>query len=67
MVLVLYTLYENALYLYQDLCKGLRSHCAGTISIVKFGKGHNSVKNLDGVMVLVLCMFLDALYLYQDS
>ena len=40
-----------------DLCKylkGLRSYCADTISIVKFGKGHTSVKNVGGVMVLVL-------------
>ena len=37
-----------------------------TNSIVKFAKGHNSVKNVDGVMVLVLCMsFDDALYLYK--
>ena len=36
-----------------------------TISIVKFAKGHNSVKNADGVTVLVLCMSIDdALYLY---
>ena len=40
----------------------------GTISIVKFVKEHNSVKNVGGVMVLVLCMsFNDALYLYQGS
>ena len=38
------------------------------ISIVKFAKGHNSVKNVGGVMVLVLCMFFDDdLYLYQGS
>ena len=37
------------------------------ISIVIFSKGHNSVKNVDGVMVLVLCTSSDnALYLYQD-
>ena len=31
-------------------------------------KGHNSVKNVDGVMVLVVCMSFDgALYLYQVS
>ena len=38
---------DNALYLYQDLCKylkKLRFSCADTISIVKFGKGHNTVK-----------------------
>ena len=39
-----------------------------TISIVKFAMGHNSVKKVGGVMVLVVCMSLDdALYLYQVS
>ena len=39
-----------------------------TISIVKFKKGHHSVRNVDGVMVLIFCMsFDDALYLYQVS
>ena len=39
-----------------------------TISIVKFSKGHNSVKNVGGVMILVLCTtFNDALYLFQGS
>ena len=33
---------------------------------LKFAKGHNSVQNLDGVMVLVLSTLSDnALYLYQ--
>ena len=36
------------------------------ISIVEFAKGHNYIKNVEGVMVLVLCTFFDdALYLYQ--
>ena len=39
-----------------------------SISIVKFAKGHNSVKNVSAVMVLVLCMSLDdALYLCKVS
>ena len=39
-----------------------------TISIVKFAKGHTSVKNVGGVIVLVLCTsFDDALNLYQVS
>ena len=38
------------------------------ISIVKFAKGHNSVKNVGGVMILSLCTSFDnALYLYQNS
>ena len=44
------------------------SSSADTISIVKFAKGHNSIKNVGGVMVLVLCMsFDDALYWYKVS
>ena len=46
MILVLCTSSDFALYLYQYLCKylnGLRRYCADTISMVKFGKGHNSV------------------------
>ena len=39
-----------------------------TISIVKCAKGHNSVKNVGGVMLLVLCMSVNnALYLYKIS
>ena len=71
MVLVYCTSSDNALYLYQILwkyLKGFGSYCADTISIVKFAKGHNSIKNVGGVMVLVLCMSCnDALYLYRGS
>ena len=39
-----------------------------TISIRKISKGHNSVKNVGGVSVLVLCILSDdGLYLYQVS
>ena len=42
------------------------SYCWDTIFIDKFAKGPNSSKNVDGVMIIVLCMsFDDALYLYQ--
>ena len=35
---------------------------------VKFSKGHNSVKNVDGVNVHVLCILSDdALYLFHVS
>ena len=71
MVLVLCTSSDNVLYLYQvvsKFLKGFKSYCAETVTIVKFAKGHNSVKNVGGVMVLVLCMSSDdALYLYQVS
>ena len=36
------------------------------ISKLKFSKGNNSIKHVDGVMVLVFCTSPDgALYLYQ--
>ena len=36
------------------------------ICILKFAKGHNSVKNVDGAMVLVLSTLSDnAIYFYQ--
>ena len=39
-----------------------------TISIVKFAKVKNYVKNVGGVMVLALCTsFNDASYLYHSS
>ena len=48
--------------------KGFVSYCADTISIVKLAKEHNSVKNIDGIKVLIFCTFSDdALNLYQIS
>ena len=36
--------------------------------IPNISKGHNSVKNVGGVMVIVLCTSSDgSLYLYQNS
>ena len=41
---------------------------SGHISLLKFLKGHNSVKNVGGAMVLNLCILSHgALYLYQVS
>ena len=38
------------------------------IAILKFSKGHNSIKHVDGVMVLVLCTSSDdTIYMYQVS
>ena len=38
------------------------------IFIGKISKGHNSVKNVDGVTILFLCTSSDdGLYLYKDS
>ena len=47
----------------ENISKGFRVLCR---HILKFTKGHNSIKNVDGVMVLVLCILPDnALYLSQ--
>ena len=63
---------EIMLYICTRFCEkypeGFGSSSADTISSVKFAEGHNSVKNVDGVMVLVLYMsFDDALYWYKVS
>ena len=43
-----------------------QSYREDTIFIRKISKGHNSVKNVGGVSVLVLCISSDdGLYLYQ--
>ena len=39
--------------------KGFGSYSADAISIIKFAKEHNSIKNIGRVMVLVRCMSLD--------
>ena len=39
-----------------------------TIFMVKFSKGHNYVKHIGEIKVLILCTsFDDALYLYKNS
>ena len=46
----------------------IKLYRADTIFIGKISMGYNSVKNLDGVSVLVLCTLSDDdLYLYQVS
>ena len=47
----------------------LQTHTVGsTLGWLQNTKGHNSVKTVDGVMVLNLCTSsTDALYLYQVS
>ena len=63
------TLSGHALYFYQVLWNYLnwyQSYRADTISILKITKGNNSAKNVDGVMVVDLCMSSGhALYFYQ--
>ena len=58
MVLVLYTLSDNASYLYQVLSKylkGFPSNLADRISVLKLTRECSSVKRVCGVTVLVLC------------
>ena len=57
------------LYICTKFCENISKDLGViAISIVKFAKGHNSVKKLGGVMVLVLCTcYDDALYLHQGS
>ena len=46
--------------------KGFPSYRENAVCILKFSKGHNSVNNVDEVMVLVLSILSDGvLYLYQ--
>ena len=60
------------LYIYikfrENNSKGFRVTELTQFLISKFLKGHHSEKNVDGVMVLDLCLLSDdALYLYQVS
>ena len=61
MVLDLCSSSGDALYLYQiwlEYLEGFQSYRADTVSISKFSKGQNSVKNVGGNMVLVLCTLI---------
>ena len=51
---------------HENILDGIKVFRADTIFIRIILKGHNSVKNVDGVLVLVLCTSSDdGLYLYQ--
>ena len=67
MVLHVCTLPNYVIYLYQVLQnyhQGFYSYLAETIFLIKLSKGHNSIKNEGGVMILKLCTLSDdALYL----
>ena len=74
MVLILSTMIDDVLYLYQVFVKvshrvlELRTWTVGlTLGwSLKFTKGHNSVKDVGGVTELVLSTLCDnAIYLYQ--
>ena len=69
MVLNLCTPSDNALYLYQVSWKylqGFQSYWEDAVCKLKFSKGHNYVKSVGGVMVLVLSKSSDSvLYLSQ--
>ena len=63
MVLNLCISSDDALYLYQvsrKYLKGFQSYSEYTVCILKFSKGHNSVKSVGGVMVLVLSTLSDS-------
>ena len=50
----------------ENISKRFQSYLVDSICILKFTKGHNSVKSVGGVSVLILCTWSDnALYLYQ--
>ena len=62
MVLNICPLSDDALYLYQvsrKYLKGFHCYWGNAINTLKFAKGHNSVKNVDGVMVLILSISSD--------
>ena len=51
---------------HEHISKGFRVSELTKFLISKFSKRHHSVKNVGGVMVLVLCLLSDdALYLYK--
>ena len=68
MVLVLCTSSDDAVYMYQVLRKYLKEFqlLSRHVCLLKFPKGHNSVKTVGRVMVLVLCILSDdTLYAFQ--
>ena len=71
MVLVLCTSSDGGLYSYKVSGKDsgwYQNYRADTIFMRKISKGHNSVKNVGGESVLVLCTSSDdGLYSYQVS
>ena len=53
---------------HENILKGFRVIERTRFPIFKFSKRNNSVKNVSGVMVLVLCLLSNvALYLYKVS
>ena len=53
---------------HENISKSFRVTELTHFFISKFSNGHDSVKNVGGVMVLVLCLLSDdALYLYKVS
>ena len=53
---------------HENILDGMKVIEQDTIFIAKISKGHNSVKNVDGVTVLFLCISSDGgLYFYKVS
>ena len=62
MVLVLCTSSDSDFYFYEvslEYTGRYQSYRADTIFIAKISKGHNSIKNVGGVSVFVLCTLSD--------
>ena len=53
---------------HKNISSGFQSYSADTILLLKYSKGHKSIKNVQGVPILVLCTSSDGIkYLYQVS
>ena len=53
---------------HENILDGIEKYRADTIFIRKISRGHNSIKNVGGMSVLVICTLSDdGLYLYQVS
>ena len=70
MVLVLSMSFDDVLYLYQGSwknLKGFQSYWADTISIVKFSKGHNSVKGSFSLHIVWWCFIFVQIFMNTSS
>ena len=53
---------------HENILDGIKKYRADTIFIRKISKGHNSVKNVGGLSIIVLCTSSDdGFYLYSVS
>ena len=53
---------------HENILDGIEKYRADMIFIRKISRGHNSIKNVGGMLVLVICTSSDdSVYLYQVS